>query len=208
MDGYFRFADLLLDRLVWTSIQAAALIGAVWLLCRWLPRWSPAMRCLLWWLVGLQLMLGLVLGRPLELPLLTPSVETTALSGEQAQEHGIAIHTAVTGDPLFSLHYTSSSAEELGRNLPLSQLPSAIPEFFANLVKLPVLVAAALGLVIAVVAAGRRAAAPLALLTAGIATFVLIGIAGASAIERLAAVAAVALLVVALLAILLGAGVF
>ena len=104
---------------------------------------------------------------------------------------------AVTGDPLFSLHYTSSSAEELGRNLPLSQLPSAIPEFFANLVKLPVLVAAVLGLAIAILAVPRRAAAPLALLTAGIVTFVLIGIAGASAIERYLAVAAVALLVFA-----------
>ena len=34
---------------------------------------------------------------------------------------------AVTGDPLFSLHYTSTSAEELGRNLPLSQLPVRDP---------------------------------------------------------------------------------
>jgi len=100
MDGYFRFADILLDRLVWTSIQAAALIGAVWLLCRWLPRWSPAMRCLLWWLVGLQLMLGLALGRPLELPLLTPDADTVVLSTETPQEHGIAVHTAVTGNPL------------------------------------------------------------------------------------------------------------
>src|SRR3954454_16233026 len=104
---------------------------------------------------------------------------------------------AVTGDALFSLHYTSSSAEELGRNLPLSQLPSAIPEFFSSLVKLPVLVAAVLGLVVAVLAVPRRAAAPLALLAAGIVTFVLIGIAGASAIERYLAVAAVALLVFA-----------
>ncbi len=63
--------------------------------------------------------------------------------------------------------------------------------------KLPVLVAAVLGLVIAVLAVPRRAAAPLALLTAGIVTFVLIGIAGASAIERYLAVAAVALLVFA-----------
>ena len=75
---------------------------------------------------------------------------------------------AVTGDPLFSLHYTSTSAEELGRNLPLSELPSAIPEFFASLVKLPVLVAAVLGLAIAILAVPRRAAAPLALLIAGI----------------------------------------
>ena len=104
---------------------------------------------------------------------------------------------AVTGDPLFSLHYTSSSAEELGRQLPLSQLPSAIPEFFASLVKLPVLVAAVAGVVIAGLAAPRRAAAPLALLAAGIVTFVLIGIAGASAIERYLAIAAVALLVFA-----------
>ncbi len=104
---------------------------------------------------------------------------------------------AVTGDPLFSLHYTSSSAEELGRQLPLSELPSAMPEFFANLVKLPVLVAAVAGLVIALLAAPRRAAAPLALLVAGIVTFVLIGIAGASAIERYLAVAAVALFVFA-----------
>jgi len=104
---------------------------------------------------------------------------------------------AVTGDPLFSLHYTSSSAEELGRQLPLSQLPSAMPEFFANLVKPPVLVAAVAGLAVALLAAPRRTAAPLALLVAGIVTFVLIGIAGASAIERYLAVAAVALLVFA-----------
>ena len=111
-----------------------------------------------------------------------------------------ATDLAVTGDPLFSLHYTSSSAEELGRNLPLSQLPSAIPEFFANLVKLPVLVAAVVGLAVAILAVPRRAAAPLALLTAGIVTFVLIGIAGASAIERYLAIAAVALLVFAAVA--------
>jgi len=104
---------------------------------------------------------------------------------------------AVTGDPLFSLHYTSSSAEDLGRQLPLSQLPSAIPEFFAHLVKLPVLVAAVIGFGVAVLAAPRRAAVPVALLAAGVATFVLIGIAGASAIERYLAVAAVALLVFA-----------
>jgi hypothetical protein len=104
---------------------------------------------------------------------------------------------AVTGDPLYSLHYTSSSAEDLGRQLPLAQLPSAIPEFFASLVKLPVLVASVIGFGIAVLAAPRRAAVPVALLASGVATFVLIGIAGASAIERYLAVAAVALLVFA-----------
>lgn len=95
MDAYIRFADALLDRLVWTSIQATALIGAVWLLCRWLPRWSPAMRCLLWWLVGLQLVLGLALGRPLELPLLAPPAASASLP----QALGSAIQTSVTGSP-------------------------------------------------------------------------------------------------------------
>jgi hypothetical protein len=102
---------------------------------------------------------------------------------------------AVTGDPLFSLHYTSSSAEDLGRQLPISQFPTAIPDFFASLVKLPVVVAAIVGFGIALLAAPRRVIAPLALLAAGVATFVLIGIAGASAIERYLAIAAVALLV-------------
>src|SRR4051794_17205720 len=104
---------------------------------------------------------------------------------------------AVPGDPLFSLHPTSSSAEEPRRHLPLSPPPSAMPPRLSILVKLAVLVAAVLGLAIALLAVPRRAAAPLALLTAGIVTFVLIGIAGASAIERYLAVAAVALLVFA-----------
>ena len=108
---------------------------------------------------------------------------------------------AVTGDALFSLHYTSSSAEELGRQLPLSQLPSAIPQFFANLVKLPIVVASVIGFAAALVAVPKRVVAPLALLAAGIATFVLIGIAGASAIERYLAVAALALLVFAAFAL-------
>ena len=58
------------------------------------------------------------------------------------------------------------SAEELGPPAPLSQLPSAMPEFFANLVKLPVLVAALIGLRRSRVVAGAAADAsmPLALL--------------------------------------------
>ena len=95
MDAYLPFAGALIDRLVWTSIQAAALIGAVWLLCRWLPRWSPAMRCLLWWLVGLQLVLGLALGRPLELPLLAPP----HVSAPAPQAYGTANRASVSGSP-------------------------------------------------------------------------------------------------------------
>ena len=62
--------DALLGRLGWTSLQAALLVGAIWLICRQLPRLSAATRSLLRWLVGAQLLLGLALPTPVALPLL------------------------------------------------------------------------------------------------------------------------------------------
>jgi hypothetical protein len=108
-----------------------------------------------------------------------------------------AVDFAVTGDPLFSLLYTSGSAEDLGRQRPLSELPTQLPEFFASIVKLPVLIAAVIGFGLALAMAPRRIVMPFVLLATGIGTFVLIGIAGASVIERYLAVAAVALLLFA-----------
>ena len=55
----------------------------------------------------------------------------------------------VTGDPLFSLLYTSGSAEDLGRQRTLAELPTAIPGFLNLIVKLPILLAAAGGLLLA-----------------------------------------------------------
>ena len=107
----------------------------------------------------------------------------------------------VTGDPLFSLHYTSSSAEELGRQRTLSEIPSAVPYFFASLVKVPVLAAAALGFVLAALITPRRMVMPLVLLASSLGTFVLIGIAGLSVIERYLIVGALALLVFAAVAV-------
>jgi len=112
-----------------------------------------------------------------------------------------AVDFAVTGDPLFSLHYTSSSAEDLGRQRTLSELPSALPYFFANIIKLPVLLAAAAGLVIALVITPRRMIMPLALFVTGLITFIAIGVAGLSVIERYLTVAALALLIFAAVAI-------
>jgi hypothetical protein len=107
------------------------------------------------------------------------------------------VDLVVTGDPLFSLLYTSGSAEDLGRQRSLSELPTAIPEFLEIILKLPVLVAAAAGLLIALTLAPKRSVMPAVLFASGVGTFVLIGIAGASVIERYLAVAAVALLVFA-----------
>ncbi len=104
---------------------------------------------------------------------------------------------AVTGDPLFSVHYTSSSAEELGRQRTLAEIPAAVPYFFSNLVKLPVLAAAVLGIGLSFVMAPKRMVMPLVLLATGLGTFVMIGIAGLSVIERYLIVAALSLLVFA-----------
>ena len=112
-----------------------------------------------------------------------------------------AVDLAVTGDALFSLHHTSTSAEDLGRSRSLSELPSAVPFFFAKLVKLPVALAAVLGFALALVLAPRRLLMPFVLLATGLGTFVLIGLAGASVIERYLTVAALALMVFAAVAL-------
>ena len=100
----------------------------------------------------------------------------------------------VTGDPLFSLLYTSGSAEDLGRQRSLAELPTAIPGFLNLIVKPPIMAAAVGGLALALALAPRRTVMPLVLLGSGVGTFVLIGIAGASVIERYLAIAAVAVL--------------
>src|SRR3954454_20696636 len=112
-----------------------------------------------------------------------------------------AVDFLVTGNALFSQEYTSSSAEDLGRQRPLSELPAAIPTFFQNLVKLPVLIASGFGLVLGVVISPRRMLMPIVLLVAGLGTLIAIGVAGASVIERYLAVPALALMVLAAVAI-------
>src|SRR3954452_22768806 len=112
-----------------------------------------------------------------------------------------AVDFLVTGNPLFSQQYTSASAEDLGRQRSLSELPAAIPTFFSDLVKLPVLVAAGFGLVLGVVISPRRMVMPIVLAAAGVGTFIAIGVAGASVIERYLAVPALALMVLAAVAI-------
>ncbi len=70
------YAHGLLARLAWTSLQAVLLIGALWLLGRLVPRLAPAIRCMLWWLLGAQLLLGLTVSTPVRLPLLSPAPPT------------------------------------------------------------------------------------------------------------------------------------
>ncbi|HET8553595.1 MAG TPA: M56 family metallopeptidase [Rhodanobacteraceae bacterium] len=71
MDLFMTLTQTVLLQLAWTSIQAALLIGLLWLLCRLLPRLPAATRCMLWWLLGAQLLIGLFWQAPVKLPLLS-----------------------------------------------------------------------------------------------------------------------------------------
>jgi hypothetical protein len=96
----------------------------------------------------------------------------------------MATDFAVTGDPLFSQNHTSGLAEELGRNRGIGEVPSAAVNFLKSLVKLPVAVAGLAGLGLAAWLTPTRLRVPLALFAAGLLTFVLVGLAGLSVINR------------------------
>ena len=96
----------------------------------------------------------------------------------------VATDFAVTGDPLFSQNHTSGLAEELGRQKGLSEVPTAMVSFLKALVKVPVAFAGLIGLALAAVLTPTRLRVPLALLVIGLGTFLLVGAAGLSVINR------------------------
>lgn len=77
MDTLAALVDTLFVRLAWATAQATLLIGALWLLGRCVPRLAPAMRCMLWWLVAAQLLLGLTVSHPVPLRWLKPAAVST-----------------------------------------------------------------------------------------------------------------------------------
>jgi hypothetical protein len=96
----------------------------------------------------------------------------------------VATDWIATGHPLFSLQHTSGLADELGRTKGLSEVPSAMRHFFLNLAKAPVLYAAGAGFLLALWLAPRRVVMPALMWLIGSGTFVLVGIAGLSVIDR------------------------
>lgn len=110
--GYF--ADALLTRLAWTSIQATLLIAVVLSIVRLLPRLPAAMRCTLWWLVSVQLLLGLCWHAPLTLPLLSPVAAVANAPIEQSPVvlAGQATTPMVTGHSPVPRHVESRAASD------------------------------------------------------------------------------------------------
>ncbi|HEX7816529.1 M56 family metallopeptidase [Dyella sp.] len=107
--------DTWLERMAWTSLQAVLLFGVVWLLARFLPRLTPAIRCMLWWLVGLQLLLGLAVGSPLRLPLLKPlateSATPTAMVRHDNQPVTVLRYDHADTAPVLTAKATSGSLD-------------------------------------------------------------------------------------------------
>jgi hypothetical protein len=95
------------------------------------------------------------------------------------------VDLAVTGDPLRSLTGTSELAAELGRERGVAKVPGAFATFVADALRPPVALAAFAGLALALWRFGwRPLLVPLALLGAGLATFVGTGVAGLSILPR------------------------
>jgi hypothetical protein len=108
------------------------------------------------------------------------------------------VDLAVTGDPLFSLTNTQALSDSLDRKRGLGNVPIAFVTFLADLARPPVALAGTIGLGLALRRFGwRPLVVALAMLGAGVLTFVAIGVAGLSLIPRYLTVPAVALCVLA-----------
>ncbi|PPT98070.1 M56 family metallopeptidase [Xanthomonas arboricola] len=73
----------MIEALLWklgaTSVQTAVLALAVWALCRSVRRLRATTQTWLWWLVGVQAVVGLLWNAPLQLPVLPATTPTPAL---------------------------------------------------------------------------------------------------------------------------------
>jgi bla regulator protein blaR1 len=102
MNAIDTLADTLLIRLAWTSVQATLLIGALWLLGHWMPRLSPAVRCMLWWLLAAQLLVGLLASTSVRLPLLSSTPHATFVATSTGQRITTPLSDEVTAPSAFS----------------------------------------------------------------------------------------------------------
>jgi beta-lactamase regulating signal transducer with metallopeptidase domain len=143
MSAIASLAQEVIARLAWTSLQAVLLVGAVWLLNRYLPRLSAATRSLLWWLLGVQLLLGVLLPTPVGLPLLSPSharettVVTTTTTTTPSEHHiagfGQRSYTPDSGNDAQTVTVRSSSSSATSHAW-TSWLPSVFALWLAGVI--------------------------------------------------------------------------
>src|ERR1044071_2657462 len=71
--------EILLAALGRATLHGAVAIAAVWLVCRLFPRLPAALRCGLWWLACLKLLVALVWVEPISLAVLPAEVVARSL---------------------------------------------------------------------------------------------------------------------------------
>ncbi len=98
----------------------------------------------------------------------------------------------ITGDPLHSLHGTSSLADELERRRSLLDVPVAMPESLGYVLRVPVLIGAVAGVLFSWFYARRKASLLAALIVLNAATFTGLSIAGLPLLARYLIIAATA----------------
>ena len=91
-------AELLAAALLRASLQGALAVAAVWALCRLVPRLPAALRCALWWLVCLKLLVALAAPAAVPLPLLPAAVAPAVLVAES----GPPVQTELPADRLIA----------------------------------------------------------------------------------------------------------
>ncbi|CAE6686170.1 M56 family metallopeptidase [Xanthomonas arboricola] len=89
--------EALLWRLGATSVQTAVLALAVWALCRSVRRLPATTQTWLWWLVGVQAVVGLLWNAPLQLPVLPAATPTPALIAGDSLAPMVMANASVSG---------------------------------------------------------------------------------------------------------------
>jgi hypothetical protein len=98
-----------------------------------------------------------------------------------------------TGDPLYSLNYTTELARTLGRQQGLGEIPGVTLHYLSALTKPPVLALGVAGIALAWRTTRERLLVPASLLAWGVGMFVLVSLRGFSVIDRYLVIAALAL---------------
>ncbi|MET4678262.1 MULTISPECIES: M56 family metallopeptidase [unclassified Luteibacter] len=76
--------DEMLSRLIHASLQAILLCGAIYAVCRLVPAMSASARTVLWWLLGAQLVVGVISPTLIALPVLPAIATVTAADDASA----------------------------------------------------------------------------------------------------------------------------
>ena len=146
--------------------------GAVW----WLLGLAGLLRPEAWLLAGLY---GLWLG--------SGGVRNrvrVALPALAAPGLWMALDFAVTGNPLFSIQHTDALAAELQREVPLGEIPQMTGSLLIEVLKLPVLLLAVVGVLLALRGRVRPLAVPAVVALVTLGTYLIIATGGLAGVYR------------------------